>query len=61
MKRRLHIVRDGQPAILDEADWVVYLHDMRLADHGAPPQPPGTISYDQLLALILAAELVVTW
>ena len=61
MKRRLHVVRSGEPAVLDDRDWVVYLPGMRLADHGEPPQPPGPITYDQLVALLFAADLVVTW
>ena len=61
MKQRLHLVRAGEPPILDDADWVVYLPAMRLADRGAPPEPPGPISYDQLVSLVLAAELVITW
>jgi hypothetical protein len=61
MKRRLHLVRTGEPAVLDDLDWVVYLHDMRLAEHGAPPLPPGSINHDQLVTLLFAADLVVTW
>ena len=61
MKRRLHLVRTGEPAVLDAPDWVVYLPSMRLAEHGAPPQPPGPITYDQLVNLLIAADLVVTW
>jgi hypothetical protein len=61
MKRRLHLVRAGEPAVLDEPDWIVYLPTMRLAEHGAPPLPPGPITPDQLVAIIFAADLVVTW
>ena len=61
MKRRLHLVRRGEPPILDDRDWVVYLPDMRLAEHGAPPLPPGPIDHAQLVRLIVAADLVVTW
>ena len=57
----LHIVRIGEPPILDEADWVVYLHDMRLAPRGEPPVAPGPIDHDQLVTLIFAADRVVTW
>ena len=61
MKRRLHLVRAGEPPVLDDRDWVVYLPGMQLAAHGGPPQPPGPITHDQLVALIFAADLVVTW
>jgi len=61
MKRRLHLVRTGEPPVLDDRDWVVYLHAMRLADHGEPPAAPGPITHDQLVALLFAADLVVTW
>ena len=60
MKRRLHLVRTGEAPVLDASDWVVYLPSMRLAEHGAPPQP-GPITHDQLVDLIFAADLVVTW
>lgn len=61
MKRRLHVVRDGEPAVLDERDWVVYLPEMTLAAHGEPPLPPGPIDHAQLVTLVFAADLVVTW
>lgn len=61
MKRRLHLVRAGEPGVVDGSDWVVYLYAMRLAERGAPPIPPGPITHDQLVALIFAADLVVTW
>ena len=61
MKQRLHVVRSGEPPILDDRDWVVYLLDMRLADHGDAPLPPGPITHDQLVTLLFAADLVVTW
>ena len=61
MKRRLHVVRAAEPALLDDGDWVVYLEPMRLADHGEPPLPPGPIDHAQLVQLVFAADLVVTW
>ena len=61
MKRRLHLVRGGEPAVLDDGDWVVYLPDMQLADRGEPPQKPGPIDHEQLVALVFAADLVITW
>jgi hypothetical protein len=44
-----------------ERDWVVYLHTMELIPRGEPPCPPGLITHDQLVALVFAADLVVTW
>ncbi len=61
MKRRLHLVRTGEPPLLDDTDWVVYLPIMQLAPHGEPPLTPGSIDHDQLVTLIFAADLVVTW
>jgi hypothetical protein len=61
VRQRLHLVRRGEPAVLDDRDWVVYLPAMRLADHGRPPQPPGPITHAQLVHLLFAADLVVTW
>ena len=61
MKQRLHLVRAGEPPLLDDRDWVVYLPQMRLADQGEPPLPPGPIDHDQLVVLVFAASLVVTW
>lgn len=61
MKRRLHLVRADEPPVLDEGDWVVYLPAMELAARGGPPLPAGPITYDQLVTLVFAADLVVTW
>ena len=61
MKRTLHVVRTGEPPILDERDWVVYLQPMQLAPRGEPPVAPGRIDHEQLLALVFAADRVVTW
>jgi hypothetical protein len=62
VKRVLHLVRAGEPAQLADEDWVVYLDpEVRLADHGIPPAPPGRIDHDQLLHLIVTADLVITW
>ena len=60
---RLHLIRTGAPVAVADRDWVVYLEPdaLRLADHGAPPLPPGPIDHDQLVALIAAADLVLTW
>jgi hypothetical protein len=58
----LHLVRGLLPAqVVAEHDWVVYLPGLELADHGAPPCSPGPIDHDQLLLLIFAASLVITW
>jgi hypothetical protein len=61
VKRTLHLVRTGEPLILDDHDWVVYLQRMQLAVRGEPTVAPGTIDHDQLVALIFAADRVVTW
>lgn len=62
MKQRLHLVRGAdEPPVLDARDWVVYLPAMRLAAHGEPPAPPGPIRHDDLVRLVFAADLVVTW
>lgn len=61
MKRTLHLVRTGEPPILDERDWVVYLQPMQLAPRGEPPVAPGPIDHEQLVALVFAADRVVTW
>lgn len=60
-RRVLHLVRHGEPPVLDDGDWVVYLDAMRLAGHGTPPLPPGPIDHEQLVHLVFAADLVVTW
>jgi hypothetical protein len=58
----LHLVRPGRaPAALADRDWLVYLEPLQLAARGAPPVPPGSIDHDQLVALVFAADLVVTW
>ena len=65
MRTVLHLVRrNTAPSVVAERDWVVYLHDMRLARGGAPhtaPYPLGPVDHDQLVALTFAADLVVTW
>jgi hypothetical protein len=40
---------------------VVYLQDLTAADRGTPPLPPGPITHDQLVTLIIAARRAVTW
>ena len=67
MRTVLHLVRPGAaappPAVADR-DWVVYLQPMALVRGGVPytaPLPPGPIDHDQLVTLIFAADLVVTW
>ncbi|TMQ06880.1 MAG: hypothetical protein E6J90_44975 [Deltaproteobacteria bacterium] len=62
----LHLVRPGaagRALPVAERDWVVYLQPMQLVQTGAPPAPfpPGPLDHDQLVALIFAADLVVTW
>ena len=65
MKRVLHLVRpNAAPAGVADRDWVVYLQPTRLVAGGAPhtaPFPPGPVDHDQVVALVFAADLVVTW
>lgn len=66
MRTVLHLIRPDAdpPPALAERDWVVYLQPMRLVHGGAPhtaPFPPGPLDHDQLVTLVFAAELVVTW
>ena len=66
MRTVLHLVRPGagRPPVLAERDWVVYLQPMALVRGGVPhtaPLPPGPLDHDQLVALVFAADLVVTW
>lgn len=65
MRVVLHLVRDeaAATAVADD-DWVVYLQPMRLVQGGAPhtaPCPLGPIDHEQVVALVFAADLVVTW
>jgi len=61
MRTVLHLVRPGAPPVVADRDWVVYLQPMQLVAAGDPPVPPGPIDHDQLVVLIFAADLVVTW
>lgn len=66
MRTVLHLVRPGAAALppVAEHDWVVYLQPMALVHGGAPhtaPLPPGPLDHDQLVTLLFAADLVVTW
>lgn len=65
MRAVLHLVRGGAtPAAVAERDWVVYLHPTRLVQGGVPhtaPFPLGPVDHDQVVALVFAADLVVTW
>jgi hypothetical protein len=58
----LHLARTAPPpGVVADADWLVALPDLVLAAQGAPPVAPGRIDHDQLVALIAAADRVVTW
>jgi hypothetical protein len=61
----LHLVRAAAtPHAVADRDWVVYLHPARLVRGGTPhtaPFPAGPIDHDQVVALVFAADLVVTW
>jgi hypothetical protein len=65
VKTVLHLVRSARSArAVADRDWVVYLQPVRLVSGGAPhtaPVPLGPINHDQLVDLIFAADLVVTW
>lgn len=65
MRTVLHLVRERTlPPVLAERDWVVYLQPLELVRGGAPhtaPFPPGPLDHDQVVALVFAADLVVTW
>jgi hypothetical protein len=58
----IHIVRGGERTLpIAPDDWVVYLHPLRLTAGGLAGMEPGPITHDQLVALLVAADLVVTW
>lgn len=63
MRTVLHLVRGAAPPkrLVAETDWLVYLQEMQLAPQGEPPVRVGPITHDQLVILIFAADLVVTW
>ena len=65
MKTVLHLARStAAPAAVADRDWVVYLQPARLVRGGAPHTAPvalGPINHDQLVDLLFAADLVVTW
>ena len=65
MRTALHLVRAGAaPSVVAERDWVVYLQPTRLVQGGAPLTAPftlGSIDHDQLITLVFAADLVITW
>ena len=65
MKLVLHLVRpNAAPAGVADRDWVVYLQPTRLVQGGVPhtaPLPLGPVNHDQVVALVFAADLVVTW
>lgn len=62
-RRTLHLVRRGAlpPGVASPADWVVDLDALELLDRGTPPLPPGPVTHDAVLTLVVRADLVVTW
>ena len=58
----LHLVRTAvPPGVVSDDDWIVQLEPLELEAHGSPPRRPGPIHHDALVALIAAADRVVTW
>lgn len=58
----LHLVRrELPPAVVADDDWIVRLEPLELEPHGSPPRRPGPIHHDALVALVAAADRVVTW
>ena len=58
----LHLVRrELPPGVIADDDWIVQLDRLELVAHGSPARPPGSIDHDALVALIAAADRVVTW
>lgn len=57
----LHLVRRGAAPIANADDWVVDLDALVLLDRGTPPLPPGIVTHADLVALIVRADLVITW
>ncbi len=56
----LHVVRGEAPlaALVAEGDWIVYLQPV---PHLTVGPRPGPIDHDQLVALCVAADRVITW
>lgn len=61
MRRTLHLVRAGATPVVSDGDWIVDLERLVLADRGTPPLPPGPLTHDLLVDLIVRADLVLTW
>jgi hypothetical protein len=65
VKQVLHLLRGSQvpTKLLGERDWIADVSGAApsLLPHGAPPLPPGALSFDELYRLIATAELIVTW
>jgi hypothetical protein len=55
----LHLIRGtAPPGVVADNDWVVYMAPLELV---RGREPPTTVDYDQLVALVFAADRVVTW
>jgi hypothetical protein len=58
----LHLVRrELPPGVAAADDWIVRLDRLELVAHGSPPRAPGSLDHDAVVALIAAADRVVTW
>ncbi len=54
----------SESTLMSSTDWLVRIHAnlcLTLSPHGAPPLPPGPITFDDLHTLLSSADRVVTW
>lgn len=55
----LHLIRTPPPAgVIPDGDWVIYMDRWELV---RGREPPTAVDDDQIVALIFAADRVVTW